>query len=210
MICKIPPLALVAAVLLMVTGQIHADVMYLTGMGASSNVPLTATMNITSLSATELKVSITNTSTNAGADNRITYFGIQVPNDTVSGSIVIAETDGNWDIDLDSKIPGNGADKFEFLQSLTSNGGQNGLKLGDTLTILYTATNAIFQPLDLLTWPPTNKNDYIAAAKFQSVGSDGNDSGVAGTIVPEPASAMILLSGLVWLLRRNHRQRQTA
>lgn len=200
-------MTLLVATLLLACGQVKADVLYLTGFGASTNLPLTATVNITGVSATEIKVAITNTSTNAGPDNRITYFGIQVPNDTVAGSIVTAETDGDWQIELDSKLPGNGADEFSFLQSLVSSGHQNGLKLGETLTVLYTSTSPIFDPLDIFTWELTEKNDYIAAAKFQSVGDNGNDSGVAGSTVPEPASAMLLLPGLAMLFRRNRRSR---
>ncbi len=204
---KLPLFALAFAMLFMVCGQVKADVLYLTGFGADTDLPLTATVNVESVSAYEIKVSITNTSTTAGADNRITYFGIQVPNDTVIGDIVDAETDGDWQIETDSKLPGNGADEFEFLQTLVSKGGQPGLKLGETLTVLYTSTDPIFEPLDIFAWELTDKNEYLAAAKFQSVGDNGNDSGVAGVTVPEPASAALILLGVGMVMGRKRRER---
>jgi hypothetical protein len=202
---KLPLFALLFAMVFMVCGQAKADVLYLTGFGASTDLPLTATVTIDSVSAYEIKVTITNTSIDAGDDNRITYFGIQVPNDTVVGDIVDAETDGDWKIETDSKLPGNGADEFEFLQTLVSMGGQPGLKLGETLTILYTSTDPIFDPLDIFSWELTDKNEYLAAAKFQSVGDNDNDSGVAGVTVPEPASAALMLLGLGMLMSRSRR-----
>lgn len=206
MTAKTSLLTVLFAMLAMTCSQLKADVLYLTGFGADTNLPLTATVIVESINANQIKVYVTNTSVNAGVDNRITYFGIQVPTNVVA-SIVTDETHGDWQIETNSKLPGNGADEINFLQSLVSNGGQSGLKLGRILTILYTSTDPIFEPLDIFAWDLTDKNDYLAAAKFQSVGDNGNDSGVAGVTVPEPASAALMLLGFGMVMGRRRRER---
>jgi len=200
---------LAAAACLTFAGHAQAALMYdLSGFSSDEGLPLSALVVLAPLSPNELKVSVTNQSHDAGPSNRITFFGIQIPNDVVTAAIVAAETHGTWSIQTDGKLPGGGAPTFEFLHS-SGVAGNQGLKLGETLTVLYTAQSPIFNNLDPSDWTPTTKGDYLMAAKWQSIGiNHSEDSGTGGklTVIPEPATAGLLgIPALLLLMRRRRR-----
>lgn len=181
----------------------HAIELTLEGESDDQNLPLTATINFNVLDANNLKVAITNTASLAGVNNRITYFGLQVPDTDVTASIVAAETDDSWSILSPGMLPGAGAPIFNFLADVDGVGVTAGLNLSETLTILFTSLDPIFDPLNVFAWTPTAKKGYIVGAKWQSVGAGDADSGTATRLVPEPASASLMaLASLGLLLRR--------
>lgn len=199
-------IAVAVALCLAFASQARGALLYdLTGFSSDDNLPLSAHISLDALNPYELKVSITNQSYDAGPDNRITHYGIQIGHDAVTAAVVAAETKGTWSIIEDSKLPGGGAPTFEFLHS-SGVTPPNGLYLDDTLTILFTSTTPIFDPLDISAWNPANKGDYLMAAKWQSVGIlNDNDSGTGGTLtlIPEPSTASLLgLPALLLLMRR--------
>jgi hypothetical protein len=203
-----PKCALVVSTLLLwsLAPMAPAATFDLVGNSASLDLPLSARIAMDVLSPSQLQVTVTNTASLAGPDNRITYFGIQIPGDSVTAGVVDAFSDGDWSVTPGGVVPGAGAEAFAFLHSAEGSGITAGLNLNESLTVLYTSASPIFDPLDLGTWTPTAQKGYVMAAKFQSVGSKGTDSGVAANIVPEPASISLLALGAACLLMRRPRR----
>ena len=195
------------------TATASADTYNLFGTSSDYRTPLSATVQFNVISANEMTVAVTNTASDAGPDNRITYFGIQLPDDKIRVDLNESETDGSWAVENNGKLPGKGANRFDLLAKVTSPSHGNGLHLGDTLTMTFYSVEGSFDPLNVNDWERTSKNSYLMAAKFQSVGGGGEDSGVATDFtpqsVPEPASAALLIMGGLMVCGRRRRTRPT-
>lgn len=197
-------LAIVAALVLALGTSARGAMYELEAFGSSTGLPLTADVNIVALTPNTLQVSVTNTAYNAGLGNRITYFGVQAPNSGVAAAIDTANSSDTWSILTNAKLPGGGADSFNFLFDVQGSGASAGLNLGETLTVLFTAASPIFNNVDPFDWNPTAKMGYVIAAKWQTVGANGNDSGTGGSlrVIPEPASLGLMSLGMLALLGR--------
>jgi len=91
---KTPTIA--AAIVLAATlNHAGADMIDLAGQGASSNVPLNAQLDVHVVDPYSVILTLTNNAYDGGADNRITYFGFQMPTAGVSINID-SESDGSW------------------------------------------------------------------------------------------------------------------
>lgn len=200
-----------------------ADVMTLTGEGAGTGAPLSADVDFDVTSPTSLRVTVTHTADKGGGDARLTYFGLQLQNENIDVQID-PSTFGSWKILQDSKLPGGGADTFNWLFKSDGNGA-TGLDLGQTLVINFISSLPLFSNFDLGTWTPTTKNHLLAEVKYQSVGPFAEDSGEAfntGTtltqrsspssaapVVPEPATLALLAGGLLLMLPRRGSVRES-
>jgi len=202
--------------LMMWAGCIHADMVELEGVGSDTGVPLIAEVTFDYISLYEMEVQIVNTAYNGGPQNRITYFGLQAPIDSVIVEVVGDETDGGWDAFNNKKLPGAGANTFSWL--FKTEHMSQGLNLDEQLVLRFTATDPLFSSDQVAQWSPTNKNGYLYAAKFQSVADDGEDSGVAWSgnppdpsgpppvdVVPEPTTASIVSALLTAAMLRRRR-----
>jgi len=207
--------AIAAAIVLAATlNHAGADMIELSGQGASSNVPLNAQLDVHIVDPYSVILTLTNNAYDGGADNRITYFGFQMPTAGVSINID-SESDGSWSAKQYAKLPGAGANTFNWLYQTKDKGGAAGLNLGQSLVLNVLATQPVFDPLVTADWSPTSKHGYLFAAKFQSVGIDAEDSGVAiqstpttvppsspppQASIPEPATFAIGLVGACFFL----------
>lgn len=212
----------VAGVLLALAGQTQADIIHLNGFGASSGVPLSASISIQIVSPSTLTMTLTNDASLGGADNRITYFGFQMPVADFAVTVDSA-SDSRWTIENNAKVPGRGANTFNWLLQENERGGAAGLNVGESLVLNVNANSGAFNTFDTSTWTPTSKNGYLFATKFQSVGPNSEDSGVAfattpptptsppsvNTSIPEPATIVLAGLGISMILgtRRTARRR---
>jgi hypothetical protein len=205
------------AALATLTAGTSADLMNLTGMESTSKIALSAELGIEILSPESLKLTLLNTTSTAGEKARLTYFGIQLP---TSGLVISLDPSSasNWSISNNSKLPGGGADTFNWLLTNTEKGA-GGLMFEESLSFLVTAEKPLFESLDLTSWTLTSKNGLLAEAKFQSVGPNANLSGEVfsadaklipstpsnSPVVPEPASLALVVAGLAFMLPRRRR-----
>jgi|GEM_PF-7116833 len=202
-----------ATLVLILSAGANANTMKLSGFSSDDKLPLSAQVHFDVQSPNDLIITVTNTASSAGPDNRITFFGMQLPEEKIKVDIVESKTDGSWKIDFKGKLPGAGANRFHLLTKVTSPAHHNGLQLGEQLTLSFHSDADVFEPLTLDDWQRTNKSNYLLAAKFQSVGGDGEDSGVATRFtpqtVPEPASLGLLVLGGLLVCSRSRRVRET-
>jgi hypothetical protein len=212
---------LAATIVLTATGLAAADPIQLTGFGSSSHAPLAATIEY-QITDDALRLTLTNTAVNAGPNNRITYFGFQLPTDDMQISFAGSD-DTAWSVNNNAKLPGAGANTFNWLLETGKKRGKGGgdsvgLNLNESLTIDITTSSPLANVFDWRTWDQTTKDGYLFAAKFQTVGSNGADSGVAhqmgyaAAAIPEPTTmALMLIGGLLVMQRGSAREsRQTA
>mgnify|MGYP003342652048 CR=1 FL=1 len=143
----------------------RADVMTLTGQGASTGAPLSADVDFDVTSPNSLRVTVTHTADQGGDSARLTYFGLQLQTDNLKVDLDPA-TFGSWSILQNAKLPGGGADTFNWLFQ-SSGTGATGLDLGQTLVINFISNQPLFTNLDLSTWKPTTKNNLLAEVKYQ-------------------------------------------
>lgn len=199
-----------------------ADLIQLNGFGSDSGLPLSASIDVQIIDPYTLTMKLTNTAITAGTDNRITYFGFQMPTSGMSVS-VNPISDSAWSLNYNDKLPGGGANTFNYLFKTTQVGTSAGLNIGQSLVLNVTSTQADFNTFTTANWTPTSKNGYLWATKFQSVGPGGEDSGIAstnvtstitydpdGSAVPEPATLMLMAaSGTLLLMGRKRRTRES-
>jgi len=204
------------------SGPVSANMIDLTGVGASSNAPLSASITIQVTNPHSLVMTLTNNASLGGEANRISYFGFQLPIADFAVAVDSA-SDSRWTVENDAKVPGRGANTFNWLLQENEQGGAAGLNVGESLVLNITSSLGAFSPLDVSNWAPTAKNGYLFATKFQSVGADAEDSGVAFTTtppppmsppsvttsIPEPATVVLTALGVSMILgtRRTARRR---
>lgn len=202
------------AALATLTAAARADLMYLTGQEPTKKIDLAAELDFQVLSPDSLKLTLLNTTSTAGDSARVTYFGIQLPTTGLSFSLDPIDAP-NWSISQNSKLPGGGADTFNWLFTNTEKG-LGGLMFNESLSFLVKSDQPLFDKLDLSTWNLTTKNNLLAEVKFQSVGPSASLSGEAfssntkltpsgSPVVPEPASLALVVAGLAFMLPRRRR-----
>ena len=207
------------AALAAITGVASADLMTLKGTDPTGKFDLSADLKFEVLAPDSLKLTLLNTTSTAGDSARVTYFGFQLP--TAGMSINLdPSTSANWSVSNNSKLPGGGADTFNWLFNSTEKG-LGGLMFDESLSFLVKADQPLFEKLDFTAWTFTSKNGLLAEVKFQSVGPSANLSGEAysnnptltpsgSPVVPEPASLALVVAGLAFMLPRRRRNTENA
>ena len=201
---KLVPIAGAACVAAALSARpADAGMISLTGFGASSGAPLSAELSVQVVDPFSAMLTLTNTAVDGGAANRITYFCFQMPTAGVSMSVAPG-SDSTWAIEQHEKLPGNGANEFNWLFETSERGGAAGLNIGESLIINVSAEQPLFDFDFAAEWTPTEKSGFYFGAKFQSVGLGANDSGVAFNsepdphrqIIPEPATFALAFAGI--------------
>lgn len=175
----------------------------LAGTVAGANLSATANFTVTSVTATQIAISLMLNNTTPAAQpgtNRIVSFGFDIlpdANRTISG---VTESDSDWGASINTQISGgNVVDICLRVGPTCSGGGGGGIGEGGNDTIVFAIDGTFGSGLSL--------DNFVA--RFQSVGPGANGSGTifenGGVVVPEPMSLALFgaaLAGLGLLGRR--------
>lgn len=167
----------------------------LTGEGATSGVPLSATVEIDVVDAQTARLVVTNTSP-AGSSSEpggpvLTRLGFNLADGPSAGCLVVS-ADGRFALARRVQpFCGSGGDRFQYSLDASNPAPENGIAREESLTIelsIPAGCAATFSRDTFAAAPETASDGEPTqwAAKFQVVGPGGEDSGCAQGVPEDP------------------------